>query len=268
MSAIKSPFNRRQRRGVMACCAWLLVMLAVPAAAQELGTVAGTVRDSSDAVLPGVTVEVTSAALIEKVRSTITDDTGQYRIVNLPPGLYRISFSLPGFTTQLRENIDIRLNFTTPVNGQLAVGAQEETITVTGASPAWYVQTVTQSRALTAQNFAEIPSGGTMMQMTALVPGIVVTGGQDVGGLTAESTGIQVSIHGSRPNDEVQMMDGLKIGNIWVAGGDRTNMSLSPLLFEEVNVQVAGQGADAPSLGVQLNVVPKSGATGSAAACW
>ena len=243
-----------------ACCSTLITaFVPVTIGAQELGTVAGIVRDSSDAVLPGVTVEVGSPALIEKVRTTTTDGMGQYRIINLPPGVYKVTFTLPGFSTEARENIDIRANFATPINAQLRVGTQQETVVVTGESPIVDVQTVSQSRALTARTFAEIPSGGTMMQMTALIPAITMTGGQDVGGLTAESTGIQAAAHGGRANDEVQMMDGLKIGNTFVAGGDRTNMSLSPLLFEEVDVQVSGQGAEAPTIGVQLNAIPRSG---------
>src|SRR4051794_12435864 len=87
----------------------ILVVLAAPewAWAQDSATIGGTVRDASGGVLPGVTVEAASSALIEKVRSVTTDGSGQYRIVALPPGTYTLSFSLPGFSTVRQENIPL-----------------------------------------------------------------------------------------------------------------------------------------------------------------
>src|SRR4249920_3660082 len=91
-----------------------LLALSLPSAAgaQVLGTVAGNVKDASGAVLPGVTVEVSSPALIEKVRTAVTDGSGQYRVVNLPPGTYSVSFSLPGFSTVKRDALEVSVNFT------------------------------------------------------------------------------------------------------------------------------------------------------------
>ncbi len=114
-----------------------LAALLVPLAgnAQVLGSIAGSVRDASGAVLPGVTVEAASPALIEKVRSAVTDGSGQYTIVNLPPGTYSVSFTLPGFSTVKREALQVSVNFTSNVDAEMRVGAVEETITVTGESP-------------------------------------------------------------------------------------------------------------------------------------
>src|SRR5689334_22471850 len=103
-------------------CLGLVFLRPGIASAQELGTVAGVVKDASEAVLPGVTVEVSSPALIEKVRSATTDGAGQYRIINLPPGLYRVSFGLPGFSTTVRENVEVRVNFTVPINAVMSLG--------------------------------------------------------------------------------------------------------------------------------------------------
>ncbi len=91
-----------------------LGFLAIPAIsnAQALGTIAGAVKDASGAILPGVTVEASSSALIEKVRTVVSDGAGQYRIVNLPPGNYVITFTLPGFSTVKREGIEVSPNFT------------------------------------------------------------------------------------------------------------------------------------------------------------
>ena len=114
----------------------LAVLLApVGAFAQDSATIAGTVRDASGGVLPGVTVEASSSALIEKVRSVTTNDTGQYSIVALPPGTYTLTFTLPGFNTVRQENIQLTAAITASINADLRVGDLQETVTVTGESP-------------------------------------------------------------------------------------------------------------------------------------
>src|SRR5687767_3129706 len=115
----------------------LFVLLVVPAGAyaQQLGTIAGAVRDTSGGVMPGVTVEVASPALIEKVRTAVTDGSGQYTVINLPVGTYSVTFTLPGFNTVKREGVQLPANFTATINAELNVGALEETITVSGESP-------------------------------------------------------------------------------------------------------------------------------------
>jgi hypothetical protein len=234
-------------------------LLAVPSisAAQALGAVAGTVKDASGAVLPGVTVEASSPALIEKVRTAVTDGAGQYQIVNLPPGTYAITFSLTGFSTVKREGIDVRTNFTSNIDGELRIGAVQETITVTGESPIVDIQSSAQTRTMTDQAFKEIPSGGSWIQMAALVPAIRA-GNTDVGGVLGDQTGAQVEAHGSRPGDGVSMIDGLRIGNMYLSS-NLTNMSLSPLLFDQVDVQLSGQMAETGTNGVIMNAIPKAG---------
>src|SRR5436190_1654506 len=124
------------------------VTLSSAASAQ---TIAGTVRDESGAMLPGVTVEVSSPALIEKVRSATTDGGGQYRVVNLSPGLYTVICTLTGFSTVRREGIELTGNFTATVNVELKVGSIEETITVSGASPLVDVQSLTKQTVFTRE---------------------------------------------------------------------------------------------------------------------
>jgi len=104
-----------------------LILLPVSALAQQ-GQIAGTVRDAQGALMPGVLVEVTSPALIEKVRSATTDASGQYRITNLPVGTYSASFALEGFTKQQRDNVVLTTGFTAPVNAVMAVGQRTETV--------------------------------------------------------------------------------------------------------------------------------------------
>jgi hypothetical protein len=237
----------------------VFTLLALPrvSAAQVLGTVAGTVKDASGAVLPGVTVEVTSPALIEKVRAAVTDGAGQYQIINLPPGTYTVTFGLPGFSTVKREGVEVRPNFTSNIDGELRVGAVQETITVTGESPIVDIQSSAQTRAMTDQAFKELPSGGSWIQMAALVPAIRA-GNTDVGGVLGDQTGAQVDAHGSRPGDGVSMIDGLRIGNMYLSS-NLTNMSLSPLLFDQVDVSLAGQMGETGTNGVIMNAIPKSG---------
>src|SRR5215218_8273237 len=113
----------------------LACVLLLPAMARAQASIAGVVKDSSGAVLPGVTVEVASPALIEKVRSAVTDSDGRYNIVDLRPGTYTVTFTLSGFSVYRREGIALSAGFTATINADMQVGAVEETITVTGATP-------------------------------------------------------------------------------------------------------------------------------------
>src|SRR6187401_3571284 len=113
----------------------LLVVLLLPAAAYAQAAITGVVRDASGGVLPGATVEAASPVLIEKVRSVVTDATGQYRIVNLRPGTYTVTFTLTGFSAVKREGIELTGNFVATANADLKVGSVAETITVSGEAP-------------------------------------------------------------------------------------------------------------------------------------
>jgi len=235
----------------------LVALLPRAAQAQALGSVAGSVKDASGAVLPGVTVEATSPALIEKVRSVTTDGSGQYTIVNLPPGVYTVSFTLPGFSTVKREGLQVSVNFTSNVNADMRVGAVEETITVTGESPVVDLQSAATTRQVTDVVFKELPSGGSWVQLAALMPAVRASN-VDVGGVLGDQTGAMVSANGSRPADGVSMIDGLRIGNMYISS-NLTNMSLSPLLFDQVDVQLSGQQAETGTNGVIMNAIPKAG---------
>src|SRR3982750_2067347 len=131
-----------------ACLILAVLVWSVPsgADAQSNSSIAGVVKDSSGAVLPGVTVEASSPALIEKARTVFTDSAGQYKIVDLVPGVYTVTFTLTGFTTVKREGIELTSSFTANVSADLRVGTLEETITVSGQSPTVDVQNVIQTR--------------------------------------------------------------------------------------------------------------------------
>ena len=193
-------------------------------------------------------METASPALIERVRTAATDGTGLYRIVNLPPGLYTVTFTLPGFNQVRREAVQVEAGFTATIDADMRVGAVEETVTVTGESPVVDLQSAAQTRSVSAEMFKQLPSSGSWLQMAALMPAVRASI-QDVGGILGDQTGAQVSAHGSRAEDGVSMLDGLRIGNMYQSS-NLTNMSLSPLLFEQVDVQLAGQSGEAGTNGV------------------
>src|SRR5205823_9283605 len=120
---------------LVAASCLLLVPISASAQGSGSGSIAGVVKDTSGAVMPGVTVEAASPALIEKVRSVITDAQGQYKIVDLRPGTYVVTFTLPGFSTVKRDGIELTTGVTAAVNAELKVGTVEETVTVSGAAP-------------------------------------------------------------------------------------------------------------------------------------
>src|SRR5262252_3455958 len=110
--------------------AWVAAIALIPTAVYAQGSITGTVRDTSGAVLPGVTVEVASPVLIEKTRTAATDSTGQYRLVSLPPGIYTATFTLLGFSTVKQQGIELTGTFSATVNAEMKIGALAETITV------------------------------------------------------------------------------------------------------------------------------------------
>ena len=149
----------------------LFALLPAAALAQE-GQIAGTVRDSSGGVIPGVTVEATSPALIEKVRSAITDTNGQYRLTNLPVGTYKVTFSLSGFTKQERDGVELTSGFTAPVNATMAVGNLTETVVVSGTSPVVDVQNARQAITFEGDTIKELPTARNINSLLELTPGI------------------------------------------------------------------------------------------------
>src|SRR5262249_41095599 len=155
---------------------------------QTNAVIAGTVRDATGAVLPGVTVEASSPALIEKARTAVSDATGQFKIIELRPGTYTVTFSLTGFSTVKREGIELTTGFTANVNGEPKVGSLEETITVAGSSPVVDIQNVKQQVVMTRDVVDNIPTGKYFQNLTVLIPGVTSSralnsqGGQDVGG--------------------------------------------------------------------------------------
>ena len=213
-----------------------LLLLLTPglAVAQNTG-IAGLVRDTSGAVMPGVTVEAASPSLIEKVRSTVTDGQGLYQIVDLRPGVYTVTFSLPGFSSIKREGIELSASFTATVNAELKVGAVEETVVVSGQPANVDVRNVVQQKVLNEEVRESLPTARSIQTMAAVIPGIVTTAtnrpsGQDVGGLSGDRGNIL--IHGSRPGDMTIQLDGLS-WNLALSNGAAQGFTLNPAEAEE-----------------------------------
>ena len=186
--------TRHRLTGITCAVAAMLCLLPLAAHAQSAFT--GVVKDTSGAVLPGVTVEAASPALIEKTRSVVTDDNGAYRLVDLRPGVYSLTFTLEGFSTVKREGIELSSDFTMTVNTDLKVGALEETLTVTGAAPIVDVQSTTKSQVLIREVLDAIPTGRTIQGMGQLITGVSLNT-PDVGGSRAMQQ-TYMSAHGAR----------------------------------------------------------------------
>jgi len=237
-----------------------LVVLPAAGWAQTVvsGTIAGLVADTTGAVLPGVTVEASSPALIEKVRTAVTNDRGLYRIVDLRPGVYTVTFTLPGFSTFRREGLELTTAFTATVNAELRVGALAETVTVTGESPVVDIQNVMQQKVFAREVVDQLPVGSSVNLYSALVPGAVLAtpNRQDVGGNQGEQDQ-GFGIHGGRQADFVLMREGM-VQNTLMGSGNRT-ISPNPAATAEITVETGGMSAESETGGVHINMVPKAG---------
>jgi hypothetical protein len=227
-------------------------------------TIAGAVRDSSGAVLPGVTVEAASPALIEKVRTTVTDERGEYRLPELRPGLYSVTFSLPGFSSVKREGLELRTNFTAQVDIELAVSQLEETITVTGATPLVDVTAATQQRTVTREVLDTVPTAKSVLGIAALIPAVVEPpNAQDVGGSKGERS-VRITVHGGKTYDSRLLQDGMRYNaltpGIGSLEGTGRGYYANPLAIQEVVVDLGTMGSAEYSLGgAQVNSIPKDG---------
>jgi hypothetical protein len=245
-------------RGMWLAIGFLATMPALAAA--QAATIVGVVNDSSDAVLPGVTVEASSPALIERSRTVVTDGAGQYRIVDLRPGIYTVTFTLPGFNTVRRENIELTGSFTATVSVQMRVGALEETVTVTGESPIVDVQTVRQQRVLSKDVIDSIPTGRNHFDVAVLIPGMTGTF-QGVAGDVGGANNLlltQFAIHGGRTGDQRVMVDGTSTANAEASGGASTFFANAGST-QEITVDTAAGSAEASTGGVRINIVSRDG---------
>ena len=244
----------------MAAGVALGLLLPMTAAAQTSG-IAGEVKDTSGAVLPGVTVEVASPALIEKVRSATTDGAGRYSITNLRTGIYSVTFTLPGFNTVKREGVELTSDFTASINGEMKVGAIEETITVAATSPIVDVQSITTRTVMTREVMDALPTGRNIQAVGIMIPGtsLSVGGGgalsRDVGG-SGQLQQSPLQYRGS--GDTVQTIEGLRLNNL-CASGQYSGVYWNDNSFQEVSYITGADSAEVGQGGMRVNMVPRDG---------
>jgi hypothetical protein len=237
-------------------------MALVPPLAHAQASITGVVRDASGAVLPGVTVEASSPVLIEKVRTVVTDGSGQYRIIDLRPGTYAVTYSLSGFSVVRREGIELTGTFVATVDVDLRVGALEETVTVTGDSPIVDIQRTTQQRVFDQQVIEQIPVGRSHINMVVLIPGLAASQPgrgalADVGG-TNNLQNTTFTIHGGRTSDTRLQLDGVRLGNV-LSGGEFSNFVPDTGSTQEVAVDYAAVSAEQPFGGLRIDIIPREG---------
>jgi hypothetical protein len=277
---------------VVAGLSLLVVALLFPAAAlAQVGNIAGTVRDASGGVLPGVTVEVSSPQLIEGVRSTVADENGRYRIVSLPAGVYKVAFKLDGFSTLERTNVEVSSDATVPVNAAMAIGNVSEVVEVVGASvPLVDVQNARQRQVFTGDEVADLPTTRNLNDLIQLVPGIAIgaqglfsaagstpmicSGGQGQGQFSGALSGCSpvltdgfnahASINdGASLNQGRIQVDGMSVQNLTASLFGGTNAG-SSLVMDTANAQeivftLSGALGESETGGTTINIVPRTG---------
>jgi len=232
------------------------VLLLLPSHASAQSSIAGVAKDDTGAVLPGVTVEASSPVLIEKSRTAVTDASGQYKIVDLRPGVYSVVFTLQGFNTFRREGITLTANATATVNGDMKVGSVSESITVTGEATLVDVQNSGRSQVVNREDLDTIPNGGQVWQVGFTLPGVVQVGRSDVGG----AGGIQqtrMSAHGATISDTTTTLDGMETNSMH--GFAQSSQYWNDAAIQDMAFQTSNLGAESQTGGIMLNLIPQQG---------
>jgi hypothetical protein len=245
-----------RRQPVLVRAVVLAFLVLVPGIALAQSGIAGVVRDTSGAVLPGVTVEAASPALIEKVRTVVTDGEGAYKLLDVRPGVYTVTFTLGGFNTIKRDGIELPAGFTATVNVELVVGSMEETITVTGAAPLVDVQTVTTQQNFSKDLIEAIPSNRSLPGYAQLAPGVAM--GLGLGATSGSAYEMQTIIHGAPSGETIFALDGMPQGSVEGSGGQMLYRNAQAYIAE-MNIITGGGTAEQPYGAGVVNIIPKEG---------
>jgi len=233
----------------------VLAVLIFPSQVSAQSAITGVVKDESGLVLPGVSVEAASPALIERTRVVVTDAQGRYAIVDLRPGVYKVTFTLSGFNTFVQENVDLPSNFTATVNGDLKVGALEESITVSGQTPVVDVQNAQRTTIISRALLDSVPMPRMFVAEAAMAVGTKISS-QNVGG-TRAAVNPRVTAHGSLTKDTTIDIDSMKM-NTLVGGGD-SHPDHNDAMIGEMTVQTSALGAEVSAGGPHINLIPRDG---------
>ena len=243
----------RTNRAITFVAVAFLCMVVIPSVVSAQSQIAGRVTDLTGAVLPGVTVEATSPALIEGSRTVNTDSEGRYAIIDLRPGTYRVSFSLSGFATLVRDELPLPADSTLPINAQLRVGSIEESITVSGQSPIIDTDQAQRTSVMSRDVIDALPAGHSFHARGQLIPG---TQGLDIGGTrTMQQT--FVTAQGMAARNTVFAMDGMQVNNM--NSGGQSHPYWGDEFAQEMSIQTAGMDAETSHGGVRINIVPREG---------
>ncbi len=232
-----------------------LVLYLAPQVAFAQSGIAGIVKDTTGAVVPGVTVEASSPALIEKVRRAVTGEDGTYEIIDLRPGTYAVTFSLQGFSGVKRERIELPPRFTATVSVELRVGSVEETVTVTDSAPLVDAKNVGTQRVLDKEQIDAMPTARAPQAMAAMIPGVTAFGIAQLPGSSQEMGG---AAHGDNKNGDYQI-DGVTTATFNGNLGAGSNFRISQAYTSQVNVTTGGGMIESANGGMVLNVIPKEG---------
>ena len=247
----------------------------------QVGSIAGTVRDASGGVVPGVTVEVSSPQLIEKTRSTVTDNSGRYQITNLPVGTYKVTFTLSGFATVERPNLELTSDFTAPINAEMKVGARTEVVTVVATATMVDVQNARQRQVFTGEEVAQLPTTRNLGDLIQLVPGIgisaagfsgnsvptICSGNQGDGAFSGALSGCGPILDGFNAHSSINDPDSINQGRMQVngmgiqsfGGGGRTSYIVDVGNAQEISLSLSGALGESETGGATINIVPRTG---------
>jgi hypothetical protein len=233
------------------------VAVFVPTIAFAQATITGTVKDTSGAILPGVTVEASSPVLIEKVRTVVTDGSGQYRIVDLRPGTYSVTFTLPGFNTFKRDGVELEGALTATINADLRVGALEETVTVTGESPIIDVQSVRRQTVISGDVMKDLPAARSYAGVMMLIPSTITQAGANLD-IQVTPGMLVFGGAGGRNNEARIQVDGLNTGAAFNGAGVSSYM-VDISNAQEIATTTSGGLGEAEVGGPSFSIVPKTG---------
>jgi hypothetical protein len=239
---------------VLTCVTVLTLFAHTRASAQEEAQLTGVVKDASGAVLPGVTVEASSPVLIEKVRTAVTDGAGQYRIANLRPGTYEVTFTLTGFQTLKRDAIEVTGRGVFTVNADMKVGTVQETVTVTSEAPVVDTQSVRRQTAISGETVNAIPTAHSYASLLSLMPGVTTS----TGDVTTTPGLMLFGGAGGRPQEGRVMVDGLLVGAA-INGGGASGYVTDIVGAAEVVTTNSGNLGEQEVGGPTLTIVPKTG---------
>src|SRR5437016_1406201 len=242
------------KRSARCCFAVLPMMAVLESSASAQSTISGVVRDTSGAVMAGVKVEAASEALIERSRTETTNENGRYTIIDVRPGLYTMTFTLPGFST-VKQEVSVPANVAVPVDAEMKVGSVGETVTVEALLATVDVENVAHPEVLSRTEMDAIPSARNMQSLGSYVPGVHLNTPDVAGSMQVQQT--YITTHGNLPQDSTYLLDGMLI-NSTIADGRAQNY-IDNAIVQETTYQTSSVTAEVSAGGVYTNMVPKDG---------